>query len=46
MKELEILKSELDNEFTKEILKITNHMKVHYLSGISEMKKLRFSIHY
>ena len=42
MKELEILKSNPDNEFTKkEILKITNqHEKlVRSLSGISEMKK-------
>jgi small subunit ribosomal protein S2 len=42
MKELEILKSNPDNEFTKkEILKITNqHDKlVRSLSGISEMKK-------
>ena len=42
MKELEVLKSNPDNEFTKkEILKITNqHEKlVRSLSGISEMKK-------
>ena len=42
MKELEILKSNPNNEFTKkEILKITNqHNKlVRSLSGISEMKK-------
>tara|TARA_Y100000816_G_scaffold26165_1_gene16782 strand:+ start:5467 stop:6255 length:789 start_codon:yes stop_codon:yes gene_type:complete len=42
MKELEILKSNPDNEFTKkEILKITNqHEKlIKSLSGISEMKK-------
>ena len=42
MKELEVLKSNPDNEFTKkEILKITNqHEKlVKSLSGISEMKK-------
>ena len=42
MKELEILKSNPDNEFTKkEILKISNqHEKlVRSLSGISEMKK-------
>ena len=42
MKELEILKSNPNNEFTKkEILKISNHHEklVKSLSGISEMKK-------
>ena len=42
MKELEVLKSNPDNEFTKkEILKITNQYNklVRSLSGISEMKK-------
>ena len=42
MKDLEILKSNPDNEFTKkEILKITNQYEklVRSLSGISEMKK-------
>ena len=42
MKELEVLKSNPDNEFTKkEILKITNQYEklVKSLSGISEMKK-------
>ena len=42
MKELEVLKSNPDNEFTKkEVLKITNQYEklVRSLSGISEMKK-------